>query len=116
MLTVILIMSAGMAAGYFLRKRKVLYKRLDQTVSVVIYLLLFLLGLTVGQNRAIVENFPLIGMKALIITMASIAGSIILAVIVYRLLFQKEHREHLKFRERFREERRMRSTLREEQS
>ena len=109
MLTVILIMSAGMAAGYLLRKRKVLYKRLDQTVSIVIYLLLFLLGLTVGQNRTIVENFHLIGAEALFVTLASVAGSVILAAAVYRMLFQKEHREHLKFREKFHRERRMRS-------
>jgi uncharacterized membrane protein YbjE (DUF340 family) len=109
MLTVILIMTAGMIAGFLLRRRKELYKRLDQTVSIVIYLLLFLLGLTVGQNRTIVENFHLIGVKALLITLAAVAGSVILAAVAYRFLFQKEHKEHLKFREKFREERRMRS-------
>lgn len=107
MLTVILIMTAGMVAGFLLRRRKGLYKRLDQTVSIVIYLLLFLLGLTVGQNRTIVENFHLIGVKALLITLAAVAGSVVLAAIAYRFLFQKEHKEHLKFRESFREERRM---------
>ena len=102
-------MSAGMVAGFLLRKRKELYKKLDKTVSIVIYLLLFLLGLTVGQNRAIVENFHLIGVRALIITLASVAGSVILAAAAYRVLFQKEHKEHLKFREKFRKERQMRS-------
>ncbi len=110
MLTVILIMSAGMAAGFLLRRRKKLYRRLDQTVSLVIYLLLFLLGLTVGQNRTIVENFHLIGVKALVITLASVAGSVILAAVAYRLLFQKEHKEHLNFRKKFREEQEMRSS------
>lgn len=93
MLTVIIIMSVGMLAGFILRKYKKLYTGLDKTVSYVIYLLLFLLGITVGQNETIIRNFHIIGLKALLITIASVAGSIILAAIVFHFFFRHEHKE-----------------------
>lgn len=91
MLTVIIIMSAGMVAGFLLRQYKKLYRGLDKTVSYVIYLLLFLLGLTVGQNETIINNFHLIGVKALLITLASVAGSVSLAALVFHFFFRHEH-------------------------
>ncbi|MDA3958699.1 LysO family transporter [Oceanispirochaeta sp.] len=93
MLTVIIIMTLGMAAGFILRKFKRLYNRLDKTVSSVIYLLLFLLGVSVGQNKTIINNFHLIGLKALIITSASVFGSLVLAALVFRFFFKQEQRE-----------------------
>ncbi|MDC7234917.1 MAG: LysO family transporter [Spirochaetales bacterium] len=91
MLTVILIMTAGMIAGYLLRKYKKLSKGLDKTVSYVIYLLLFLLGITVGQNETIIRNFHLIGLKAFLITCASVAGSLVLAALVFHFFFRHDH-------------------------
>ncbi len=91
MLTVIIIMTLGMAAGYLLRKHKKLYRGLDKTVSYVIYLLLFLLGITVGRNDTIVRSFHIIGLKALAITSASVAGSLILGALVFHLFFRHDH-------------------------
>ncbi|MDC7242060.1 MAG: LysO family transporter [Spirochaetales bacterium] len=91
MLTVIIIMTAGMAAGYLLRNYRNLFRGLDRTVSYVIYILLFLLGITVGRNETIVRNFHLIGLKALIITAASVAGSLVLAALVYHFFFRHDH-------------------------
>ncbi|MBF9014453.1 MULTISPECIES: LysO family transporter [unclassified Oceanispirochaeta] len=93
MLTVIIIMSVGMIAGFILRKYKKLYQGLDKTVSYVIYLLLFLLGITVGQNETIIRNFHLIGLKALLITVASVGGSILLAAVVFHFFFRHDHIE-----------------------
>jgi len=79
-----------MVAGYLLRKYETLHSRLAKTVSYVIYLLLFLLGLSVGQNETIVRSFHLIGIKALIITAASVAGSLLLSVLVYKIFFSTD--------------------------
>jgi uncharacterized membrane protein YbjE (DUF340 family) len=84
-------MILGMAAGYMLRKFKKLYNRLDKTVSYIIYLLLFLLGLSVGQNRMIINSFHIIGLKALLISAASVAGSILLAALVFHFFFKHDH-------------------------
>ncbi len=89
MLTVIIIMTLGILAGFLLRKHRVLFRFLDRSISYVIYLLLFLLGVSVGGNEMILRNFHLIGLKALLITAASVAGSLIAAALVYRVFFQK---------------------------
>jgi len=83
-------MSFGMVAGFVLRRFRSLHSRLEKTVRYVIYLLLFLLGLSVGQNETIVRSFHLIGLKALIITAASVLGSLLLSVLVYKLFFLQE--------------------------
>jgi len=90
MLTVVLIMTAGMLLGYILRNRTGLFKRIERWVSLTIYLLLFLLGVTVGKNDVIVKNIHLIGIKALIITLAAVGGSVVLSWLVYRFFFRRE--------------------------
>ncbi len=83
-------MSSGMIAGYLLRKFRKLHAALEKPVGYVIYLLLFLLGLSVGQNEVIVRSFHLIGLKALFITVASVIGSLVLTAFVYKFFFKTE--------------------------
>ena len=51
--------------------------------------MLFVLGLSVGENRQIVQNLWHFGGQAIIISFASIMGSLLGAWIVYRLLNSK---------------------------
>ena len=55
MFTVIGIMFGGIAVGYLLRKVELLQK-IGKPISYTILLLLFLLGISVGANDAIVNN------------------------------------------------------------
>lgn len=89
MLTVVAIMSFGMLLGYLLRSKKNIFKKVDRWVSLTIYLLLFLLGVSVGKNEIVVKNIHHIGIQALIITLAAIAGSVVLCGAVYFCFFRK---------------------------
>ena len=60
MFTVILVMAAGVATGYVLRRLPLL-QRVERTTSLTILLLLFILGLSVGSNRLIVDNLARFG-------------------------------------------------------
>lgn len=60
MFTVIGIMFAGIAAGYLLRKIELLQK-IGKPISYTILLLLFLLGISVGANKDIVDNLATLG-------------------------------------------------------
>ncbi|WP_455968731.1 LysO family transporter, partial [Butyricimonas virosa] len=51
------------------------------------FLLLFLLGITVGANGDVMNNLDSIGLEALLITLAAIAGSVLCAWGVYRFFF-----------------------------
>jgi uncharacterized membrane protein YbjE (DUF340 family) len=77
-------MCAGIALGYLIRNRK----------RWAIYLLLFLLGIAIGTNEVIVKNLPTLGLKALLISMGGVLGSVLLAWLAYRLWFAPKDTEH----------------------
>ena len=89
MFTVIGIMLSGILAGYLLRSRKEM-RFTGRLISYTIFLLLFLLGISVGNNEAIVNNLPEIGGKAFLIAVSATLGSLICAWVVYRYFFKKE--------------------------
>ena len=74
MFTVIGIMFAGIAAGYLLRKIELLQK-IGKPISYTILLLLFLLGISVGANKDIVDNLATLGGQAFLLALAGTVGS-----------------------------------------
>lgn len=79
----------GLLIGYFFRNRNKFRHRIEFSITWAVYLLLFLLGITVGTQEKIINNFSKIGFEALILTVGAVFGSILLAYIVYRWLFVK---------------------------
>ncbi|NLF43750.1 MAG: lysine exporter LysO family protein [Bacteroidales bacterium] len=94
MLTVVLIMCAGILAGYLLRSKKKLILLSEKLVTWAIFLLLFLLGIAIGANPQIMNNLHSLGLKALLITIGAVAGSITLAWLTYRLFFKNKEASH----------------------
>ncbi len=94
MVAVISIMIAGMVVGYFIRNREVLVKLNDKLTMWSIYLLLFLMGISIGANRTIVGNMASLGVTALIITVGGVLGSLLVAWIGYRIWFKKREQNH----------------------
>ncbi|MDX9854439.1 MAG: LysO family transporter [Tenuifilaceae bacterium] len=90
MLTVVLIMTAGMVAGYLLRQKRKLISLSERLTTWAIYLLLFLLGIAIGTNDEIIRNLHTLGVKALAITIGGVLGSILLAWVTYHFLFKKD--------------------------
>lgn len=88
MFTVIGIMFGGIAVGFLLRKIEFLQK-IGKPISYTILLLLFLLGVSVGANDAIVSNLSTLGGQALLIALATTTGSVLVAWLVYRFFFKE---------------------------
>lgn len=88
MFTVIGIMFGGIALGYILRRVELLQK-IGKPISYTILLLLFLLGISVGANKEIVNNLATLGGQALLIASAGTAGSVLAAWAVYNLFFKE---------------------------
>lgn len=88
MFTVIGIMFGGIAVGYLLR-RVALLQKIGKPISYTILLLLFLLGISVGSNEAIVNNLTRLGGQALLIALAGTVGSVLAAWGVYYFFFQE---------------------------
>ncbi|MDL2221304.1 lysine exporter LysO family protein [Parabacteroides sp. OttesenSCG-928-N08] len=87
MFAVILIMFAGIGVGYLCRKRPLL-PQIGRVITVTIFLMLFMLGLSVGSNEELMNNLPTLGGQALLLASAGTLGSVLAAWAVYRLLFQ----------------------------
>ena len=82
-------MLCGILAGYWLRNKRL--EVVPKLIMVSIWILLFLLGIAVGTNDAILQNLDTIGLQALILNVGAVGGSVILAWLVYRFFFQKPH-------------------------
>jgi len=90
MITVVAVMTAGIVLGYFLRHKKKIIKINDKLIMWAIYLLLFVLGISIGTNETIMKNLPVLGLKALAITFGGVLGSILLAWIIYLKFFKSK--------------------------
>jgi uncharacterized membrane protein YbjE (DUF340 family) len=86
--TVILLFVAGIAAGRLFRKKEKARKGIDIMITWAIYLLLFLLGISVGTNEKIINEFSVIGLTAVLLTAGALAGSLLLARPVYYRFFR----------------------------
>jgi len=88
MITVILVMLAGIFIGFAINSFPKIIQANDKLISWAIYLLLFLLGISVGLNKTIIQNLDKIGLQAAIITLGAITGSVLTLWLVYQLWFK----------------------------
>lgn len=86
MFVVIGLMLSGVALGYLLRG-KIGFGWASKAISLAIFALLFLLGVSVGINRQIMDNLATLGVEALVITIGALAGSLFFAWLIYRYFF-----------------------------
>ncbi|WP_294142571.1 LysO family transporter [uncultured Sanguibacteroides sp.] len=85
MIIVIGLMACGIVIGYIFRERNL--KFVHKGINYAIFLLLFLLGISVGANDDIMNNLETIGYDALLITMGAVTGSVLCAWAVYKFFF-----------------------------
>lgn len=88
MLQIILIMAAGIATGWVLRRHT--FKWLNTLLIVLVWALLFFLGIEVGENEQIINSLQDLGLEALLLAIAATAGSIAAAWALWRYIQRKE--------------------------
>ncbi|MDR1516590.1 MAG: lysine exporter LysO family protein [Dysgonamonadaceae bacterium] len=89
---VLLILISGAVAGYFSRRLPGI-ERIGSAIGIVIMLLLFFLGVSVGANPNVVAKFHTLGIEAVLIALGGTIGSILCAWVVNRCFFNKEKPE-----------------------
>lgn len=89
MIEILIIMFCGIFLGFIFRKKRSVITAADKLAGWSIYLLLFLLGLSVGGNKMIINNFLQIGFNSILLTLSGVSGSVILSFITYKFLFKK---------------------------
>ena len=88
MSTIIGLMLTGILLGYLLRKRDL--KKIHQIITLLIWLLLFILGIEVGSNEQIIKGLHTIGLEAVILTLGGTLGSVIAAWALWRALYKRK--------------------------
>lgn len=89
MLTVVIIMISGIVVGYLIRSFGKLVKTNEKLTTWAIYVLLFLMGISIGANKSIMSSLHTLGLKALLISAGGILGSVALGWLTYKLFFKK---------------------------
>lgn len=92
MITVLVIMTVGIFIGWIFHNKKKFLKIIDKLTNWAIYLLLFLLGLSVGTNDKILKNLDQIGFQAILITLFAVLGSVLVSWVTYIIFFKKDER------------------------
>lgn len=77
------LMLLGVLLGRLLRGQRWI-GALSRCISPAIVLLLFFLGVAVGGNEQLMRNLPLLGGKALLLSLAGVAGSLLCVAVIRR--------------------------------
>ena len=90
MVTIVLLalMIGGGAIGYFFRERKKLITGAGRFITYVVYVLLLVMGLSVGINDELFRDLPRVGLQSLVITIFALAGSIFFAWLFGKFLIR----------------------------
>ena len=88
MFTVIGVMLGGMLIGFLLRRQE--FSWIGKVITLLIWALLFLLGIEVGGNRQIEEGLATMGVEAFVFTFKKKMSSCILAWGLWYLLYKKK--------------------------
>lgn len=89
MLKVVIIMLSGIAAGTLFRRRPVRF--IPKVISALIWALLFFLGVEAGSDPRIIGNFKDLGAEALVLTLAGLAGSMMMAWLLWKAVSREKH-------------------------
>ncbi len=90
MWTILLCLLLGTLLGVGLRQKRRLLVWIDRGTVTAVYLLLFLLGVSVGSNQVAMNSLSTLGLQALLLSLGGMAGSIGLAVLLYHWQFSRK--------------------------
>lgn len=83
-------MAIGLAVKQFVHWQATFFKLIDRVLPFAVWALLFLLGISVGSNQAVVSNLGSLGFDAFLVAVAATGMSVLLSIIVFRLFFKHE--------------------------
>ena len=90
---VILFLAAGVVLGYLLRSKTTFLTAASSAAMWSLYLLIFLLGISVGANDTVIRGLGRLGWQAFVLCAGGIAGSILVSSVVSRMFFESTDHE-----------------------
>lgn len=87
MFIVIVFILTGILCGYFLRKRKNEWQ--SKALTLLVWVLLFLMGIEVGSDNHIMQSLPTLGVEALVVAVLATMGSCMGAWLLWKYIDKK---------------------------
>ena len=84
---ILLLMLSGIILGLAFGRYPIILKINEKLLNIVIYILLLLLGISVGTNDKIINNLYSIGLQSLIISAGAFVGSVLFCWLIYKTFF-----------------------------
>lgn len=75
-------MAGGIFIGYLLRNKNLTFT--PHAISMMIWILLFLLGVSLGSNEKLMRSLGTLGVEAVILAAVSMVGSMTAAYLLYK--------------------------------
>ena len=82
---VFIILAAGFAAGYILKDNHKIEKVSVLLVDIFLFLLVLAMGYSLGQNEEVIRSLASLGLDSVLITAATMAGSILFVLPLHYL-------------------------------
>jgi uncharacterized membrane protein YbjE (DUF340 family) len=89
MFNVLYFLVAGILIGVLFHRQTWLPKVSEKLSTIIIYLLLFTLGIKAGSDRNVMSRLDTLGITALEISLFAVFGSVLTAWVVYTYVFKK---------------------------
>ena len=90
MLFVMIALLSGISAGFLLRGKKKPSLVAGGVSTAIIFILLFLLGLSIGKSSEVINNLSIVGVQSAVLAAAGVLGSILCSFFVYKYFFEAE--------------------------
>lgn len=88
---IILILAVSVCIGLALRNFRFI-RHIDRTATWTVWLLIFIFGISLGSNEAIVADFSRFGLSALVLALAGVAGSVVAVCGISRYLDRRDRK------------------------
>lgn len=88
MLRIVCILLAGIGVGYLFRNRKAL-RQAEKAPQLLVPVLLFVFGVSIGANRELIDNLGRFGWQAAVIACFGVVGSLLAGYAATRLMERK---------------------------
>ena len=88
MLKFVAIILSGMAVGFLMRKRRL--RVVPHLVTALIWALLFFLGVEVGENPQVIHGITNLGVEALWLSLAGLAGTVLASWALWRWISSRK--------------------------
>lgn len=77
-----------MILGFLMKAKQRIVSINEKLITYAIYLLLFMMGLSIGSNNQLVESLSSLGVLALVLSVGAVAGSVLTGFVIFKLFFK----------------------------